>query len=585
MISKLIFGAILFISVACNGTSYAANGTLAITTNIIEGTFVPGASVTVATHLTINDGFHINAHKPRESFLIPTAITFTLPTGIRLISTTYPEPVLATFSFSEEKMAVYEHTVIVTSMFKVADTYAPQNGVPTGTVKYQACSDVSCFAPAQLPINITQTQPQVAPQEPNEVVAQPTSENKDLAKARNVLEKGILYALVAFFLFGLALNLTPCVYPVIPITISYFAGQGAKTKGAQITLAAFYTLGIALVFAVLGLVSAAAGNQWGFLFQNVWFVIGIALIMLTMSASMFGAFEIALPQKFMTAGNAARSGYIGSLLMGLTVGAIIAPCASGIIIGLVTLVAQTGMIIRGTLLFFVMGLGLGVPYLFLAAFSGSLNKLPKSGLWMIWIKKVFGIMLVGLAFYFLAPQLARAYNLKSVLLGLTTLFGGLYLGFLDHAAGYTRIFKIFRSLLGIALMLTGFFMIQNNLHEPTGIKINWEHYSESTIDQLIGSGKPVFLDFYADWCAPCKKMDAETLSDNDIVQASRNFTCIKIDCTSPNKATTSIMEKFKITGVPSYVFLTPLGIEKKELRSIGFESPEKFLNRLQQADH
>ena len=152
-------------------------------------------------------------------------------------------------------------------------------------------------------------------------------------------------------------------------------------------MALFYVIDIAAIFAVLGLISGLAGKQWGAQFQEPWFVVAITVVILAMAASMFGAFEITVPAWLTSRLGKSREGNIGALVMGLTVGVVIAPCAAGIIIGLVGLVAKMGIVVKGTLLFFIMGLGLGLPYLFLATFSGLLNRLPQSGMWMVWVRK------------------------------------------------------------------------------------------------------------------------------------------------------------------------------------------------------
>jgi len=397
-------------------------------------------------------------------------------------------------------------------------------------------------------------------------------------KAKNILDKGIFYALAAFFIFGLALNLTPCVYPVIPITISFFTQQG-KNKDGDFILALSYVMGIAIVFAILGLVSSIAGKQWGFLFQSPWFVIAISLIMLCMAVNMFGVFEITIPTFLMNASNKSRQGLLGAFVMGLTVGFIIAPCAAGIIIGLVGIVAKYGLVWKGTLLFFSMGLGLGLPYLVLGTFASRFSNIPQSGMWMVWIKKFFGMVLIGIAFYFILPQLKSVPNQQGFIFGILTIFSGIFLGFLDNNQGYGVLFKKFKIFIGIILTVLGIYWVIQS-QKIVKYQISWAHYKGETIEELTSMGKPVFLDFYADWCAPCKQMDKTTFLDRDVIGKFDKWLAVKVDCTKPDEKTTKIMERFQISGMPTYIFINKSGQIRNNLTTIGFMNSQELINYL-----
>ena len=349
----------------------------------------PGESFQVAVVANIKKGFHINSHTPLDELLIPTVVKFDKTKGIIFSPASYPEAELKSFSFSANKMAVYEGKISIFAGGKISEDIPLGDTKVSGVLVYQACDDQRCFMPRvvrfEIPLKV------VNANEPTKLVnklifqqkgslagtVQGTREiaerlpfTSDELQAKQVIQKGLLYAVIAFFLFGLALNLTPCVYPVIPMTVGFFISQGEQKKRRIFLLSLYYVAGIAIVFSVLGLISGLAGKQWGFLFQSPWFVIFVAVIILSMAASMFGAFEITLPSSLMTRLGRSRQGAIGSFVMGLTAGAVIAPCAAGIIIGLVGVVAKLGIVAKGALLFFVMGFGLGLPYLFLATFYG-----------------------------------------------------------------------------------------------------------------------------------------------------------------------------------------------------------------------
>jgi thiol:disulfide interchange protein DsbD len=570
----------------------------------------PGSIFNIAFIININPQFHINSNTPSDEFLRPTVLKFEPLANVSFGRIIYPKPAMIKFPFSDTPLSVYEDEIVIFSEVQLAENYPIGLTTIKYGLEYQACNDFTCLAPTikeiEIPIEVV---------EKSEIV---TSINQDIFKklkvtttndisfttdeqrAKEIIEKGLPYAIIVFFVFGLALNLTPCVYPVIPITISYFGGQSDRRRGSSFVIALFYVIGIAIVFSILGLISGLAGKQWGFLFQNPWFVIAITVVILTMAASMFGAFEITIPSWLTSSLGKSREGVLGAFIMGLTVGIVIAPCAAGIIIGLVGLVAKLGIVVKGTLLFFIMGLGLGLPYLILATFSGLINKIPQSGMWMVWVRKLFGILLVGVALYFFLPQAKHIYDQQNFFFGLLGIFGGLLLGFLDHAPGYTKTFKIGRGIFGVLLILFGIYLTNAAIYaeeSTTGIgtptqseetaipskesTIYWVMYTNESIDDFIQRGKPVILDFYADWCAPCKQMDNKTFKQKEVIEQSKHFTMIKIDCTAPNNDIRKFMDKYELKGMPTYIFISNEGEEIKELREIGFVEYTKFLENME----
>jgi thiol:disulfide interchange protein DsbD len=545
----------------------------------------PGETFLVAIVANIAQGFHINSHKPLDKLLVPTVVEFEERKDIVFGPVSYPEPVLKSLSFTPHKVSVYEDAIVMLSQGRLAEDIALEATKISGRLTYQACDEKRCFMPSSVKFEIP-----LKPVKENEPVErinqhifeQEASLTSDELHAKQVIERGILYAVTAFFLFGLALNLTPCVYPVVPMTVSFFMGQGERKKRDMFVLSSSYVVGIALIFSVLGLISGLAGRQWGFLFQNAWFVIFITIIILSMAASMFGAFEIMVPSSLMTKLGKSRQGAIGSFIMGLTVGVVIAPCAAGIIIGLVGIVAKLGIVAKGALLFFVMGLGLGLPYLFLAMFSGLMNRLPKSGMWMVWIRKLFGLLLIGVAIYFLLPQAKKINDQQGFYLGILGIFGGLLLGFLEREEGYPRSFKMIRSIFGVLLIVSGALLVNSAL-QPEPPAIGWLHYRGQSIEELQEKNRPVLIDFYADWCAACKELDRKTFKDKKVVEKATEFVMVRVDCTSPDAKCTALTERFKVSGLPTVVFLSSKGEEIDSLRVVGFLGSAVMLNRMEEA--
>ena len=581
----------------------------------------PGSELEALVVVKILPGLHINSNTPSDESLIPTVLSWQAENRLTFGRSLYPDPEWFKFSFMPEKISVYQGEVKISTRLQVSPQAAPGKVELRGELTFQGCNDASCFPPDKValaatleivPAGAVTADPAGKPDQlttagspdpaatgaaalkpdgdqpaggsapaPGAEQRQKLELTREEQRAMDIIEHGLIYAMAAFFIIGLALNLTPCVYPVIPLTVSYFGGQSGRSRGSSFVAALFYLLGIALSFALLGILSGLAGKQWGFLFQSPWFVAAIVTIILLMAASMFGAFEISVPTALLTRFGGAREGVAGALIMGLTVGVIIAPCAAGIIIGLVGLVAKLGLVAKGGLLFFVMGLGLGLPYLVLATFSGLLDRLPQSGVWMLWIKKFFGFLLIGVALYFITPQLGLVQDRFLFLAGLLGIVSGLLLGFIGQEAG-TRGFTLFRRAAGLVVILLALNWINEAIKEKAS-ELPWVHYRNQSLAELTAAGKPVFIDFYADWCLPCKELDKITFRDSAVQEQLAQFTLVKVNCTKPDERIKLFQQQFGAFGMPTLVFLTPSGAEIEELRQHEFVPPEKFLALLQRA--
>lgn len=559
--------------------------TVRVETHISHEHIHPGDTFQIAIVVSIEKGLHINGHQPTDDLLVPTVISFDKRDDIALAPVSYPQPILQSFSYSGHEVPVYNGRIVMTVRGKLSEDTALGTTNISGNVSYQACDDKSCFMPQsvnfQIPFEIVDAA-RPAKLTKHAVFEQEISLTSEERRAKDVIEKGLPYALIAFFLFGLALNLTPCVYPVVPMTVGFFVAQGEQKKRAMFLLASYYVLGIAIIFSALGLISGLAGRQWGFLFQHPWVIIIISVIILCMAASMFGAFEITVPSFLMTPLGKSRRGAVGSFLMGLTVGVVIAPCAAGIIIGLVGIVAKLGIIVKGALLFFVMGLGLGLPYLFLATFSGLLKQMPRSGMWMVWIRKFFGILLVGVAIYFLIPQGKQVTNQQGFYLGVLAIFGGLLLGFLEHGEGYSRAFRIFRAAFGVFLIVSGA-LLANAAIKPEAPGIRWLYHTDRSVEDLQKENKPIFIYFYADWCAACWELERRTFQDKKILATSNEFNMLKVNCTTPEKESKALLKTFEVSGLPTIVLMNAGGEELRGLKIVGFRGPIELAHAMQRA--
>lgn len=391
----------------------------------------------------------------------------------------------------------------------------------------------------------------------------------------------LFWTLLGIFVGGMALNLTPCVYPMIPITVSFFGGRTAVDKPSQTRLVLHgicYILGLALVNSTLGVVAALTGGLMGSILQNPLVLAAVASVLALFATSLFGFWELRMPGFLNQAAAKSYSGYFGSLFMGLTLGVVAAPCIGPFVLGLLTWVASLGSPVYGFIIFFVLSLGLGLPLFVLALFSGQLRRLPKAGGWMIWVRKVMGWVLVSMAAYFIRPILPEP--LKILLPIAVAVVAGLHLGWLNSDEAKSRAFPWLKAFVGTACLVTATLWAMTWVMRGPGVQ--WHDYSEEILQQATAQGKPVIIDFYADWCAPCREFEELTFHDSEVVaQAKDKFLMIKVDVTTGgNPFHKELLKRYEVKGVPTIVFLNAKGEERLDLRLVDYFPPESFLGHM-----
>jgi len=538
--------------------------------------------------ITIDQTWHINSQKPNDDFLIPSEIT-AKGNGVKLIKVIYPEAHNIKLAFSEELVSVYEGTASAKLTFRV-DKNAPAGKQKVQvTLDYQACNDMTCMPPndvaAEFEIEVTENQSK----DTSQVAVTSDTDVKDLESDFEQLKKnsqqsqssdensiastlegsGIFLSLIFVFLAGLALNLTPCVYPLIPITIGYFGGQAEGKTSRLVLLGLLYMLGMALTYSVVGVITSLSGAVFGSLLQNPFVIIVIVLLFVALALSQFGVYEFKLPDSLVAKAGGAKGGTFGAFFMGLTMGIVAAPCIGPFVLGLVTYVAAKGDPLYGFLMFFVLALGLGLPYLFLAIFSGKIKSLPRAGIWMEGVKHIFGFILIGMALYFLDPILPKV--VQGYVLPVFGIIAALILLFIDKTANDAKGFRTFKTVFSVVVLaLSIYVLIPSEKLEP-----EWKQFSIHGYQSSLNNNERMVIDFYADWCIPCKELDAITFSDKRVIEKFDRFTVYKVDMTKNNETNEQLRKKFNVIGMPTVLIIDAKGNETK--RITGFVNADEFL--------
>ena len=434
-----------------------------------------------------------------------------------------------------------------------------------------------------------------------------TNPNKtDLSESDRItqtLEDSSVWLIIGtFFLFGLLLSLTPCVFPMIPILSSIIVGQGDQiTTRRAFTMSLVYVLAMSVTYTVAGVLAGVFGENLQAMFQNPWIIGTFALVFVALAFSMFGFYELQLPaglqNKITQVSNQQKGGTLtGVAVMGFLSALIVGPCVAPPLAGALIYIGQTGDALLGGTALFAMSLGMGVPLLLLGTSAGKL--LPRAGAWMDNVKAVFGVLMLGLAIW-MADRILPDWT-TLMLSGLLLIGSGVYLGALEPIGEKSGWHKLFKSMGVISLvygviMLVGLASGGQQLLQPlkgvsgaSAIAQQSSGLAFKKIDDLaaleaeLAKGQPVMLDFYADWCVSCKEMEAMTFTDPKVQQALSGVTLLKADVTDNTEAHKALMKHFNIVGPPAILFFQN-GQEQKAQRVVGFQNATQFTQNIEEA--
>lgn len=410
--------------------------------------------------------------------------------------------------------------------------------------------------------------------------------------ANSLKEKNILLVLVTFFGFGLLLSLTPCVFPMIPILSSIIVGASKNqtmTASRGFFLSLVYVLSMSIAYTVAGVIAGIFGANLQVALQNPYVLVIFALIFVALAFSMFGYFEIKLPQAIQnrvnkTTDGKEKQGVVGIAIMGFLSALIVGPCVAPPLAGALVYIGQTGDAILGGLALFVMSLGMGVPLLLIGLGAGKF--IPKPGGWMESITKIFGIVMLGVAIWLLDRVLDATIIIY--LWALLFLGSAIYLKIYQHLLAQLITVVIF--ILGIVLFvgaISGATNPLNPLEKFTSSKMT-RVSDEKLIFKKIkniqelelaikNSNKPVMLDFWASWCVSCKELEEITFQDEQVINKLQEFTLLKADVTENNDEDKALQKKFGVVGPPALIFWDKDKNEIQASRIIGYKNPKDFL--------
>ena len=477
-------------------------------------------------------------------------------------------------------------------------------------LKYQGCAEGGlCYMPQTRVITVSL--PEASTVSDLSALPSDTAPVSEQARLAQIITGSSIWVTIGlFFLAGLGLAFTPCVLPMVPILSGIIAGEGDDvTPMRGFTLALSYVLGMALVYTGAGIAAAAAGLQLQATFNQPWILILFAGVFVILALGMFGAYELQMPSsiqgKVSSVSGKQKSGtMIGAFVMGALSALIVTACVAPALIAALTVMAQTGDMLRSGSALFAMSLGMGAPLLLVGAAQGKL--LPKAGPWMVAVRNAFGFMMLGLAIWMLSRILSG--NVTMLLWAVLIFMGGVFMGGLTTLTSESAVaqklgkgFGFLAIIYGIILLLGALTGGSNPLQPLASINLGGattvaeaEHALPfrrvKTVDELdrelaaaSSQGKSAFLDFYADWCVSCKEMEAYTFTDGDVQAALSNTVWLQADVTANDEADQALLDRFGVFGPPTIIFFGTDGQQRHGYEVVGYMKAPDFAEHLRQA--
>ncbi len=566
-----------------------------------------GTSGEIRVKLDIADGFKIYADEVRATPAPTPGIRFGALKSPPGVERAEPDGNLARF-FAED-------TVVAVPFQVDAERETGPLAIPLA-VNYRGCSGTNCFFPVETALTarltiqppstvgdagetaVAETEPPPSSLESPPASAKPSGASSPAEDEnpfqRTVRRFGVTGAMAAAFFWGFLASLTPCVYPMIPITAGVIGAANTGSLARGFTLSLFYVFGMSLTYAALGVAAAWSGGLFGAYAGHPAVRIVVAAVFVALALSLFDLFYFQLPVGLSSrmAGLRKGGGALGVLVTGAVAGAVVGPCVGPMLAGLLVYIAGLGDRLQGFLLMWSFALGMGLLFLVIGTFSGAAAALPRSGTWMGKLKAVFGVLMLGAALYYVEPLLPPRIAL--LILGSLLIGAGVFAGALDRTDPESSRGERLWKAAGIVVLALGVvYAARFALNDSAGPlspvasvpetpKIAWMEDHAAGLALADRSGRPVLLDFTADWCAVCKELETRTFPHPEVVRKSREFVPIRVDATDANAPRVRALQRqYEVVGLPTVMFLTPDGEPIPGERLTEFVPPEALLAQME----
>ncbi|QFY43718.1 protein-disulfide reductase DsbD [Candidatus Methylospira mobilis] len=582
------------LSAVC-AAAYAANDSFLSADQAFRFSSEIKSSENVRLNWKIADGYHLYRDRFKFSLAENSAPL------VELLPVELPKGVELQGSLGARE--AYYHQLSIDLHFR---KFGNDSGPVYLKLRFQGCADQGlCYPPIEknLTLRLSEaTGPAVSPPATVSSAVQQSEQDRIAA----TLQGGSPgWVILSFFGFGLLMAFTPCIFPMIPILSGIIVGQGADINTSRaLLLSASYVLAAALTYTVFGVLAGLFGGNLQALFQTPWIIISFSGLFVLLALSMFGFYELQIPsciQQRITALSGRQHG--GTLFSAAAMGAlsalIVGPCMAAPLAGALIYIGQSGDALLGGLALFTMGLGMGAPLMLVGASAGAL--LPRAGAWMVAIKSVFGLVMLGVAIWMLQRVISASFAL--LLWGTLALIAAVFLGGLDEtqqgSGAWNRLSKgmgIITLVYGVALLtgaaagnddplhpLKGFAVTENRQYETAAIlfrKLNTPVALDAELEAARQSGQPILLDFYADWCVSCREMEHNTFANARVQAELTAYRLLQADVTANDDNAKALLTRYALSGPPATLFFDRNGVEHKENRLVGYMGPKNFLTHL-----
>lgn len=486
----------------------------------------PGARMPVTLKVTLAEGFSAYDDKLK---IIPVS-----PEGLE-VDEIQAKPLVEFMDFAKQKHRGIQKEATLTTFIDLPKTIKEGFTEIQFELQYVACTQKICLPITKVPVAIP-----VQQMAPGFTMSVNSPYKSSATDAQLMTSKSFeffsVWGFLLIFAIGFVTSLTPCVYPLIPITLAVIGARSEK-KTTAFLISLVYVVGMSLTYAMLGLIAAQTGGLFGQWLSHPAVIITFAVLFFLMALSLFGLFEIRAPhfitQRLTSKQNS--TGILGTFIAGLIAGVIASPCVGPVLVSILAFISQTKNLWAGFFMLFTFGMGIGVLFLILGTFSSLLKKLPRSGVWMHRIKIFMGVVMLGLSFWYLKP------------------------------------------------LIPGF-SAESSKTASEKFQNGWQPYSNELVEQAQAEGKPVIIDFFADWCAACVELDKHTFNKPEFLEESKKFVLLKVDATESFEGLDELQKKYEVYGLPTIAFINKKGEFQKELSLAGFEEIKPFMERMKKAD-